>query len=120
LSDKNLKRLSKVELIEMLIAQSKRVEELEAMVADLNVRIENRALMVEQAGNLATACIQVNEVLQSAQAAADQYMENIRLLCDKKKAEAEFEAVSILQKAREDVASQRQALRENQGWIENI
>lgn len=87
----------------MLIAQSKKVEELEAQVAELNDKINSRELMVEKTGNLAIACLKVNEVFQTAQAAADQYLENIRILCEKKKADAELEAMQIRQKAADEV-----------------
>jgi cell division septum initiation protein DivIVA len=101
LPGQKLKHLRKVELMEMLLAQSRRVEELERQVEALQSQLASRTLQVEQAGDLANACIQVNGVLRAAQAAADQYLENIRLCCDRQKAEAESEAVRILQDARE-------------------
>jgi hypothetical protein len=117
LLEKKLKRLSKVELLEMLLGQSKRVEELEQQVQELNARLEQRSIAIGNSGNLAEACLQVNGVFEAAQEAADQYMENVRLHCERRTAEAEKDAIKILQKAREEIATQRKFLQEKGGTL---
>jgi hypothetical protein len=117
LLEKKLKRLSKVELLEMLLGQSKRVEELEQQVQELNARLEQRSIAIDNSGNLAEACLQVNGVFEAAQEAADQYMENVRLHCEHRTAEAEKDAIKILQKAREEIATQRKFLQEKGGTL---
>lgn len=107
MAQENLKRLSKVELLEMLLAQSRRVEELEQQVERLKARLADRTLIVEESGDLATACLRINGVFEAAQAAADQYLDNIAQICDRKRAAAELEALRIMQQARDDSMAQK-------------
>ena len=75
---KELKRLSRSDLLEMMLALSKENEELRSTVNGLKKDAENRAIAVENAGSLAEAALQLSGIFQAAQAACDTYTENIR------------------------------------------
>ena len=75
MTDKDLKRLRRDELLEMLIAQSKRTDQLQA---ELDAALASRAIVLEEAGSIAEAGLRINGVFEAAQAAAEQYLENIR------------------------------------------
>lgn len=94
MTDKELKKLSRVELLELLLTQTKKVEELEAKLQKkeeefqnqkeaLEKKIESREILIEKAGSIAEASLILNGIFEAAQKAADQYLENIKLMEDK-------------------------------------
>lgn len=78
MTDKDLKRLRRDELLEMLIAQSKRTDQLQAELDAARAELKSRAILLEEAGSIAEAAMRINGVFKAAQAAAEQYLENIR------------------------------------------
>ena len=75
MTDKDLKRLRRDELLEMLIAQSKRTEQLERELEEARAALQ---IFLEEAGSIAEAALRINGVFEAAQAAAQQYLDNIR------------------------------------------
>lgn len=80
MTEKELKRLSRSELLEMLLAQSKENEQLRAQLAEARKQLASRRLEIEKAGSIAEASLQLNGVFQAAQEACAQYIENIERL----------------------------------------
>lgn len=80
MTDKELRRLKREELLEMLISQSKEVEELRAEVSELKKKLDDRQICLDKAGSIAEASVLLNGVFEAAQAAAQQYLENIQML----------------------------------------
>ncbi|MGN0405782.1 MAG: hypothetical protein ACI4F1_11210, partial [Bariatricus sp.] len=80
MTEKELRKLNRAELLEMLIAQSKEVEELRAQVSELRKKLDDREICLDQAGSIAEASVLLNGVFEAAQAAAQQYLENIQML----------------------------------------
>ena len=78
MTDKDLKRLRRDELLEMLIAQSKRTEQLEREREEARAALQSRDIFLEEAGSIAEAALRINGVFEAAQAAAQQYLDNIR------------------------------------------
>jgi hypothetical protein len=78
MTDKELKRLRRAELLEMLLEQTKRVEELEAELEKKNRELEDKRVSISEAGNIAEAALKLNGVFEAAQRAADQYLENVK------------------------------------------
>ncbi|MDE6934649.1 MAG: hypothetical protein K2P26_03475 [Oscillospiraceae bacterium] len=78
MTDKDLKRLRRDELLEMLIAQSKRTEQLERELEEARTALQSRDIFLEEAGSIAEAALRINGVFEAAQAAAQQYLDNIR------------------------------------------
>ena len=85
MTEKELKKLSRIELLELLIEQTERCEELERKLAEAEQEIKNQSLNVKEVGTLAEACLKVNKIFESADAAAKQYLANIKVYDDKKK-----------------------------------
>ena len=77
MTDKELRRLSRSELLEMLIAQMKENAALQSRLELAEARLNDRQIAVEKAGTLAEASLSLNGVFQAAEAAAQQYLENI-------------------------------------------
>ena len=83
MTDKELKKLNRRELLELLLAQSRNVERLQAEVEDLKAQLASRKLALEDAGSIAEAALKLNHVFESAEAAAAQYLENIQEMTEK-------------------------------------
>ena len=79
---KELKSLSRGDLLELLLAQTERVEQLEAELADTKKRAEARDIIIERSGTLAEAAMQINRVWQAADQAAAQYLSNVMRIYD--------------------------------------
>ena len=77
MTQNELKKLHRIELLELLIEQTKRADTLEEEVAELKARLAAREIDIQNAGTLAEAAIKVNEVLAAADAAAKQYLYNV-------------------------------------------
>ena len=79
-----LKRLNRKQLLELLLRQTRRADELEAKLAQAQAQLEDKRISEMQAGSIAEAALALNGVFEAAQAAADQYLMNVRMQADKK------------------------------------
>ena len=82
MTDKELKRLNRSELLQLLISQIEENEKLRGQIRQLEERLDERRIRIRDAGSIAEAALQLNHVFEAAQAAAQQYLDNVRLLCE--------------------------------------
>lgn len=78
LEKRDLKRLSRAQLLELLIALARENQSLRQQLDDAKQQLSRREIMTEEAGSIAQASLQLNSVFEAAQSAADQYIENLR------------------------------------------
>lgn len=78
MTDRDVKKLKRAELLEMLIEQGEENEKLQARIAELEAKLSDRLITVEKAGSIADAAIGLSKVFTEAQDAADRYLESIR------------------------------------------
>ena len=78
MTDKELRKLKRGELLEMLLEQSKENEELKKQLYDMQKKLENRDIILKESGSIAEAALKLNGVFEAAEKAAEQYLENIR------------------------------------------
>lgn len=81
MTDKEVRRLNRAELLEMLLEQSRETERLRAENQELKKRLEDRSIQITQAGSIAEAALKLNGVFEAAQRAADEYLDNVRHMC---------------------------------------
>ncbi len=108
MTEKELKRLSRVELLELLLIQTRETERLRVMLEAAQQKLEDRDIQIQESGSLAEAVLVVNGVLESAHSAADQYLENMARMeretqerCQKILEDAQAEAARILADAKQ-------------------
>lgn len=77
MDSKELQKLSRRQLLELMIEQSKRIEELEQELASVKEELADRKIILENVGSIAEASLQLNHVFEVAQKAADQYLESV-------------------------------------------
>ena len=78
MTDKELRRLSRRELLQMLLEQTGDVERLQAELDKTRAELNDRAIMLESCGNIAEASLKINHVFEAVQQAAEQYLANVR------------------------------------------
>ncbi len=108
MTDKELKQLSRTELLELLISQTEENERLKSKLEECEKKLQDRNISLENAGSLAEAALSLNNVFTAADSAAKQYLDNIARLneqqetvCRELREKAEREAEDILKKANE-------------------
>ena len=74
---KELKKLKRSELLEMLLARTEEVERLRAELDEAQKQLNDRAIVLENSGSIAEAALKLNGVFEAAEEAAKQYLENI-------------------------------------------
>lgn len=103
MTDKDLRKLNRAELLQMLLEQGRQNDALRAQLDQANAQLASRQVALDEAGSIAEAAMQLNQVFASAQRAADQYLENIRTLsgrqeavCAKREAESRSKCEQML------------------------
>lgn len=98
MTEKELKRLSRAELLELLLLQTRETERAQARAKQLEETLSKRQLKIREAGDLAHAVLAVNGVMENAQRAAKQYLENIEQM----QSETKERCAEIIEKARQE------------------
>jgi len=104
MTEKELKKLSRAELLELLLSQTREVENLRKKLSAAEDAMNDRNLRILEAGDLAHAVLQVNGVMQAAQAAAQQYLDNIKIMEE----ETRVKCQQLLEDARQEAAQIRE------------
>ena len=78
MTDKELKRLNRRELVDIIYELQKKDAERENVIERLQAALAQKELAVSEAGSIAEAALKVNGVFEAAQAAANQYLLSIR------------------------------------------
>lgn len=129
MTDRELRKLSRVELLELLLQQMKENERLTEEKERLGMKLMSRQIELDNTGSIAEAALKINGVFEAAEAAAAQYVENIKrvqrsaadaALASEKKAEkvladARDEAERILAAARTEAAQIRAGAQRESG-----
>ena len=84
MTDKELHKLSRKELLEMLLAQTQENEKLKEELRRAERQLSDRRLLQENAGSMAEAAMRLNAVFEAADRAAQQYLENVRLSAEER------------------------------------
>ena len=76
--EKSLKKLSKKDLLELLVMQSKKIDELEEKLNKTEELLNNKQILISECGSIAEASLKLNNIFEVAQESANQYLENIK------------------------------------------
>jgi light-regulated signal transduction histidine kinase (bacteriophytochrome) len=79
MSGKELRRLSRRDLLELLIEQSEEIEELKRKLERATLALEQKEILISNSGSIAEAALRLNGVFEAADAATRQYIENVRI-----------------------------------------
>lgn len=105
----DLRKYSKADLLELLIEQKKRTDELEKELSEVYEALNEKDLKIKKSGSLAEAAISLSGVFEAADKAAAQYIDNVKRVCltkkqnlEKRERESRAEADRIIAKANKE------------------
>lgn len=78
MTEKELLKLKRPEMLEIMLAQSREIERLRQELAETKRELEDRRIKVRKAGSLAEASLQLTNIFEEAQKAADLYVDNVK------------------------------------------
>lgn len=115
MTEKELRHLSKTEMLEIMLKQETEVNALKDRIQELNFKLSERSILISEAGSIAEASLIINKVMDAAQQAADQYLDNIKSLSEKQsyafqqiQSEAQAKAASVIREAENQCAQREQ------------
>ena len=125
MTDKEFKRLSRAQLIDIIYQFQLQIDKLTEQNRELERKLADKRLRLRNAGNIADAALEINDCFRSAQNAAEQYLNEIKAVREETEAErqrilaqAQAAAEAIIagaKKARGDFDSAIEAILEEYG-----
>lgn len=97
MTENDLRKLSRLDLLEILIEQRMELMTVKEQLQAAEEKLQNREIIINEAGSIADAALQLNGVFASTELACKQYMENVQLICERQKRVSNYR----LQKAKE-------------------
>ena len=78
MNEKDFRKLKRVELYEIMLAQAEEIDDLRAQLATAKKELENKRIDIQQSGSIAEASLKLTKVFEEAQKVADLYLSNIK------------------------------------------
>ena len=94
---KELRKFSKKELLEILLSQAKRIEELENELNKTKKKLDSKKIIIEDSGSLAEASLKLNHIFEVAEESANQYLFNVKEKCKKIEIDTKKEIAKMLE-----------------------
>lgn len=99
MTEKELQKKSRQDLLELLLEAEKENVSLREENEALRSELEERQLRLGKIGSIAEASLVLNGVFEAAQASADQYVQNVKRICEEK-AQQVLQSEDVVRKAR--------------------
>lgn len=99
MTEKELRKLNRYQLLELLVVQTERANKLQARLDAAEQELEMQNIKISSLGSIAEASLQLSGVFEAAQAAADRYLTAARQQAEEIEAEARKKAAAILAEA---------------------
>lgn len=102
MTEKELKKLNRYQLLELLIVQTERADRLQALLDNTEKQLNDKNLAIYSLGSIAEASLQLQNVFQAAQNAADMYLDAAKKHAEEIEEDARAKAEAILTRAQEE------------------
>lgn len=99
MTEKELKKLNRYQLLELLVVQTERADKLQEKVDELESKLLEQNLSFLKLGSLADAAMHINGVFEASQKAADLYLDAARKQADEILTQARRQAAAIVSQA---------------------
>ena len=100
---KELRKLSRKDLLEILLEQTKRIEELEVELEKVKFELNERKASLKNVGSLAEASLVLSDIFKAADEAASIYIKNIEELAIKNEKNTKKELRALKKKKLEEI-----------------
>ena len=119
MTDKEFKRLSRSQLIDIIYQYQLQVDKLTEQNQMLKRKLADKRLRLRNAGNIADAALEINDCFRKAQNAAEQYVNEIKAIREETKVErqrileqAQAQAAKIIASAKNTQGDYDSAIKE--------
>lgn len=103
MNDKELRKISRKELLEIMLAQTNRIEELELALEEANQKLNSKKLIIKESGSLAEASLKLSGIFEQAQTIAEEYLDNVKENCKLLEKETKKECRELKKKMLKEV-----------------
>ena len=83
MTERELRRLSRTDLLELLVAQRRENEQLRCILDQTQAQLADRTIQIDKAGSIAETPLQLSGIFNAAQDSCQYYLDNIRLLSER-------------------------------------
>ena len=83
MTERELRRLSRTDLLELLVTQRRENEQLRCILDQTQAQLADRTIQIDKAGSIAEASLQLSGIFNAAQDSCQCYMDNIRRLSER-------------------------------------
>lgn len=104
MTEKELRKLKRSDLLEIMMEQAEEIEKQREELEKAREQLRERKLKLETSGSIAEASLAINNVIESAQTAADEYLASIRenqAASEREMEQAQKQAEEMIREARE-------------------
>ena len=108
MTDRQLRKLNRTDLLKLLLEEKKETEALRKQLQEMQLQLECKQLNLNQSGSLAEAALKLSGIFEAAETACQYYTENIRNLsgrqeeiCRKMEQETREKCDRMLEQARQ-------------------
>ena len=101
MQNKDLRRMSRKDLLEILVEQQKIIEELKSKISKYEENAESERIAIDNAGSIAEAVVSLSDIFNHAQSVADQYLHEIENLKKRSAQQAQEECDRMIEGAQE-------------------
>lgn len=102
MTEKELKKLNRYQLLELLLMQTERADRLQILWEQSERKLRDQEIKIASLGSIAEASLELQGIFQSAQQAADQYVNAAKKQSENMIEHARNQCVEILTEALED------------------
>lgn len=78
MTDKELRRLSRQELLDIIYQLKQNEQKLQRQLDEAEQKLQEREIRISQAGSIAEAALALSGIFEVAQAAADDYLRSVK------------------------------------------
>ncbi len=110
MTEKDLKKMNRYQILELLLVQTERADKLQLRLEEAEKKLNNLNITISSLGSIAEAALQLNGIFQSAQEAADMYLEEAKKRADEIEKEAHRRKEEIIAQALKDSARIKEIL----------
>ena len=101
MTEKELRKLNRYQLLELLIIQTERADTLQKKLENAEAEMNDKSIRLSVLGSIAEASLQLGGVFEAAQKAADLYLDAAKKKAEEMEAEARQKALFIIEEAEE-------------------
>ena len=78
MNEKDFRKLKRVELYEIMLAQAEEIDNLRNQLTAAKKELKNKRIDIQRSGSIAEASLKLTKIFEEAQKAADLYLSNIK------------------------------------------